>query len=187
VEAKYLSCAETASLLRKALAREFPGTKFSVRSSVYSMGASIRVRWTDGPSHSRVKAVTEQFEGADFDGMIDLKSYNDHWLSLDGKAHLARVEGTRGSGGYQESGSWSGMPGEIKVHFEADSVSCQRALSRAFLERLAQVVVRERGVKAPQIVQDSRGHWYAKEDYDTIEGGRSNADWLHILSQDLDA
>ncbi len=187
METQYLTCAETAKLLRQALAREFPGTKFSVRSSVYSMGASIDVRWTDGPAYKKVNAVCDQFESADFDCMIDLKSYNDHWLNPDGTVSLARVEGTRGSGGYQEPGKWEGAPGAVRVHFGADSVSCSRELGREFLERLAQMVVQERGVKAPQIVQDWRGHWHAKYDYDTIEGGRSNADWLHILSQDLDA
>jgi len=42
---EYLSCADTARLIRAALARSFPGTKFSVRSSVYTGGASIRVRY----------------------------------------------------------------------------------------------------------------------------------------------
>ncbi len=187
METKYLSCAETAKLLRQALAREFSGTKFSVRSSVYSMGASIDVRWTDGPAYKRVDAVCGQFEGSDFDGMIDLKCSNKHWINPDGSVSLADVEGTRGSMGYIEPGKWEGVPGAVKVHFGADSVSCNRNLSRSFLERLAQLVVQERGVKAPRIVQHPSGEWYAKEDYDTIEGSRSNADWLHILGQDLDA
>lgn len=71
----YLSCAETAKLLRKALAGFFPGTKFAVRSKTYSGGASIRVIWTDGPTDAAVKRVCRTFEGADFDGMQDLKTY----------------------------------------------------------------------------------------------------------------
>ena len=39
----YLSAAETAVLIRKALAKSFPGTKFYVRSETYSGGASIDV------------------------------------------------------------------------------------------------------------------------------------------------
>jgi hypothetical protein len=187
METKYLSCAETAKLLRQALAKEFPGTKFSVRSKTYSMGASIDVRWSDGPSYQRVNDVAKQFQGADFDGMIDLKSYNDHWIDQDGNVSLAHVEGTTGSKGIIEPGRWEGTPGAVKVHFGADYVFCERDLGREFLERLARLVEQERGVKAPQIVQDKYGHWYAKEDYNTIEGGRSNADWLHILSRDLDA
>ncbi|WP_338423309.1 LPD29 domain-containing protein, partial [Xylella fastidiosa] len=46
---KYLTCAETAKLVRKALKESFPDIKFSVKSSNYSGGASIRVSWIDGP------------------------------------------------------------------------------------------------------------------------------------------
>jgi hypothetical protein len=72
---EYISCAETAKHLRAALAKEFPGIKFSVRSKTYSGGASITVCWTDGPLSPKVKEVCCRFEGADFDGMQDLKSY----------------------------------------------------------------------------------------------------------------
>jgi hypothetical protein len=42
---KYLTTAETASLVRAALKDSFPGVKFSVRSHVYSGGSSIRVSY----------------------------------------------------------------------------------------------------------------------------------------------
>ena len=73
----YLSCAETAKLVRAHLKAAFPAVKFSVRSSVYSGGASIDVSWTDGPRTNRVKRITDLLEGATFDGMVDLKSYHD--------------------------------------------------------------------------------------------------------------
>lgn len=72
----YLSCAETAKLLRAALKKSFPGIKFSVRSHVYAGGASINVDWTDGPPDGAVNEVAQRFAGASFDGMIDLKSYH---------------------------------------------------------------------------------------------------------------
>jgi hypothetical protein len=68
-----LSCAETAKLVRQALKESFPGVKFAVQSSVYSGGASITVRWTDGPAAKVVETITSKFEGAYFDGMIDYK------------------------------------------------------------------------------------------------------------------
>lgn len=74
---KYLSCAETAKLMRGELKKTFPGQKFSVRSSVYSGGASIDVSWTDGPSANTVDKVVKKFAGATFDGMTDMKSYHD--------------------------------------------------------------------------------------------------------------
>lgn len=44
---EYISCADTAKLIRQAIKEAFPGVKFSVRSSVYSGGASITVEWLD--------------------------------------------------------------------------------------------------------------------------------------------
>lgn len=35
---KYISCKDTAVMMRKALKEAFPGVKFSVRSDVYSGG-----------------------------------------------------------------------------------------------------------------------------------------------------
>lgn len=83
MDRQYLSVAETAKLVRQALKESFPGVKFSVRSDSYSGGASIDVRWTDGPNAKQVKAVTSDFEGSYFDGMIDYKGSCYH--ALDGK------------------------------------------------------------------------------------------------------
>jgi hypothetical protein len=95
----YFSCAETAKLVRKALKDKFPGQKFSVRSDTYSGGASIRVRWTGGPTVENVKAVTEPFEGGGFDASIDLKYHVYSWLLPDGTVQFARSSGTEGSRG----------------------------------------------------------------------------------------
>jgi hypothetical protein len=81
---------DVAKLIRKTLKAEFPGIKFSVRSERYSMGASIDVRWTDGPSERAVRAFTDLYEGADFDGMIDLKSYKDSILTTEDGAEVVK-------------------------------------------------------------------------------------------------
>jgi len=70
------SLAETAQLVRECLAQAFPRTKFSVRSESYSMGCSIDVCWTDGPTASQVNPILNAFERCGFDGMQDLKTYN---------------------------------------------------------------------------------------------------------------
>jgi hypothetical protein len=70
-ETHYLSCAETAKLVRQALKAAFPGVKFSVRSHTYSMGANISVNWTDGPTEAAVNAITDGYRSVDFDGMTD--------------------------------------------------------------------------------------------------------------------
>jgi hypothetical protein len=80
---QYLSCADTAKLVRAALKESFPGVKFSVRSSVYSGGASINVGWVDGPNADQVKSIASAFEGSYFDGMTDYKGSN--YGSLDGQ------------------------------------------------------------------------------------------------------
>lgn len=124
---RYLSCAETAKLVRKALKREFPGVKFSVRSRVYSGGASIRVRWTDGPTESDVKAVAGVYAGGGFDGMIDMAFSVYTWLLPDGSAQWGRSSGTGG-----QRGSCPGYdhekphPDAELVRMGADFVFCDR-------------------------------------------------------------
>lgn len=81
--AKYLTCAETAKLIRAALKEAFPGVKFSVRSDVYSGGASIRINYTNGPSAKQVEGIAQAFQGAYFDGMTDYKGCN--YNTLDGE------------------------------------------------------------------------------------------------------
>ena len=78
---KYLSVAEVAKLVRRSLKEAFPGVKFSVRSKSYAGGSSIRVKWIDGPSEPKVKAVVERFEGGYFDGMTDYKGGYVHELN----------------------------------------------------------------------------------------------------------
>ena len=132
--AEYLSCAETAKLVRQALKREFPAVKFSVQSNTYSMGASIRVNWTDGPRTKQVEAVAGAYAGADFDGMIDLKTYSSHYLRADGTPYVHHARGTEGSrGSIPETDNRALaplMPPDVRVvRFGADYVSCSRNVS----------------------------------------------------------
>jgi hypothetical protein len=96
---RYLSCAETAKLIRKVLKDNFPGVKFSVRSHTYSMGASIDVRWTGGPSAKAVDEKVAAFAGGGFDGSIDMKYDVSSWLLPDGSVQFAKSGGTEGSRG----------------------------------------------------------------------------------------
>lgn len=72
-ETTYVSCVETAKLVRQALKEAFPGIKFSVKSSSYAGGASIDISWTDGPNARQVDELVADFRGAYFDGSIDYK------------------------------------------------------------------------------------------------------------------
>lgn len=111
-ESVRLSCADTAKLIRKRLKAEFPEIKFSVRSSVYSGGASIDISYTDGVLYSEVNKIAKQYEGATFDGMNDLKEYHTSLVYFDGD-DLPR-----------------------SVRFGADFVFVRRDLSDSFIEKL---------------------------------------------------
>lgn len=109
---KYLTCAETAKLIRQALKEAFPDVKFSVRSNTYSGGASISVLWIDGPNTKQVEAVAGVFEASYFDGMIDYKGSIFHMM--DGQ----------------------------QIHFGADSIHCNRSYSDAAVQRAIDAVYR---------------------------------------------
>jgi hypothetical protein len=80
---QYISTTDTAKLIRAALKESFPGVKFSVKSSSYSGGSSIRVSWTDGPSAAMVESVAGVFKGSYFDGQTDYKG--NVYAIVDGK------------------------------------------------------------------------------------------------------
>lgn len=106
---EYITVADTAKYVRKALSHNFPKVKFGVRSKSYSGGASIRVTWIDGPTTAQVKKVTERYEGADFDGMIDLKTYHETLLA--------------------------GPNGIRAVHFGADYIFTNRDYTDSFIQK----------------------------------------------------
>lgn len=134
----YLSCAETAKLIRAALKKAFPATKFGVRSKTYSGGASISVSWTDGPTDREVSAITGGFAGAGFDGMIDLKYHVDHWLMPDGCVSIAHTEGTAGSmGTIAPIREWMPHPDAKLVSFGADYVFTSREISPEYEAKCA--------------------------------------------------
>jgi hypothetical protein len=83
----YLSATDLAKHIRKALKAAFPRTKFSVRSDYYSMGSSVRIRWTDGPTTKQVDAITDRFSGISFDGSDDSTHYNT--IEVDGQTYRA--------------------------------------------------------------------------------------------------
>lgn len=72
-----ISLTETAKIVRGILKKEFPETKFLVRSKSYTGGSSIDIDWEDGTSTKKVEALVGKYHGAEFDGMQDLKTYND--------------------------------------------------------------------------------------------------------------
>ena len=65
--------AKAAKAIRAELKAAFKGVKFSVTSQSFSMGDSVSISWTDGPTISEVDAITDKYEYSDFD------SINDTW------------------------------------------------------------------------------------------------------------
>ena len=69
-------------MAKDILKKAFPKTKFSVRGKKYSGGSSITAYWTDGPTGKQVEKLIGHLEGASFDGMTDMKSYNEPDLAM---------------------------------------------------------------------------------------------------------
>lgn len=144
-----LSVAETAKLVRQALKEAFPMVRFTVRSSTYSMGASINVKWTDGPTEAEVESVANVFRGADFDSMNDLAVSRRH--QLDGKP----------------------------VRFGADHVTCSRSFSDEAVAAAIADVLQEHGADfeashqpPPTVEQFRRGAcWSMVLDFQKQSGG----------------
>jgi len=134
----YISCADTAKLVRASLKEAFPQCRFSVRSSSYAGGASISVRWTDGPNVAQVESITSKFTGSYFDGSIDYKGSIFHLLD--------------------------GVP----VHMGADSIHLVRAYSDGFIEAAVGRIYRRflgtfqhAGMERPSVHEYRRGALWA--------------------------
>lgn len=156
---EYISPADTAKLVRKALKANFPSVKFYVNTSTYSMGASITVKWQDGPTTKEADQIVKAYEGSDFDGSIDLKCHWDHWLLPDGTAQLAKGCGTAGSRGYLAGqDNPKPHPDAKLVSFGADYIFTERAHSRELVEQVGQRIHQETGWDIPPIVE---GGWWA--------------------------
>jgi len=123
--ADYISVTDTAKIIRRELKKHFPSVIFSVRSSSYSMGASIDVSWTDGPTREEVEVITNQFNGSIFDGMTDMKS--------------------------SRYAQWEGR----EVRWGSDYVFPTRKYSKQFYRQVAERICKEYGVPVPEIKQSS--------------------------------
>lgn len=170
---EYLSCAATAKLIRAALKTKFPGTKFSVRSDVYSGGASIRVKWTDGPCKAAVEAVAKPFGCGGFDGMIDMAYSMNAWLLPDGTAAYGSSSGTEGSrGSCPAFDKPAPVEGAVKVHFGADFIFCDKERSLATFTAVVEKVAADYGVPVPTIVDSQFGGPYISGGGGYVESAR---------------
>lgn len=68
---EYLDAAELARIIRADLKQAFPAVTFSVKTSRYAGGSSVRINWTDGPIDAQVGDVIGRYKAQGFDGMTD--------------------------------------------------------------------------------------------------------------------
>ena len=125
---EYLSVTETAKLIRKDLKKHFPKIKFSVRSDSYSMGASINVSWKNGPTPDQVENITCVYEGAGFDGMIDLKYNKSAFILPSGEICHGNSQGSEQSAGMDPVIERELPEGAREVHFGADYIHLRREI-----------------------------------------------------------
>lgn len=71
------SCAANcATAIREELKKTFPNVKFKVTSQNFSMGDSVHVTWTNGPTYKQVEDITRKYQSGHFDGMTDMYEYS---------------------------------------------------------------------------------------------------------------
>ena len=109
---KYIPAKEVAKIVRGELKAAFPATKFSV---VTRDSSAINVGWENGPTVKQVEAITDQYEGATFNSMEDLKEY-----------HSSMYQGE-------------------KVHFGADFIFTTRRYTQEVAESVAAQVKKDHG------------------------------------------
>lgn len=73
---KLYGCTLAAANVRIELKAAFPGVKFSVKTSKFSMGNDMRTAWTDGPTTKEVETIADKYSGGSFDGMTDCYNYS---------------------------------------------------------------------------------------------------------------
>lgn len=69
---KSSSHAAASAAIKAELKAAFPYVKFSVTSDSFSMGNSVDIRWTDGPTSAEVDVITDKYQYGHFDGMNDM-------------------------------------------------------------------------------------------------------------------
>jgi hypothetical protein len=134
--AEWVSVADTAIEVRKALKKAFPGFKFtSVKSKSYSGGASIYIDWVDGPTVAEVDVVIDFYKGSTFDSMTDMKS----------SRPAVEYEGRT-------------------IRWGADFISTNRSYSAEFFHEIVDKICSDFGVTKPPISDGDGGKPWFKHD-----------------------
>lgn len=183
---RYIGVVEAAKLMRRALAAKFPGTKFSVRTKKYAGGSSIDISYRDGPVYKDVNDLCRMYQGARFDGMIDMQFNVNHWLEPDGSVSLASSPGSSGSmGTYDPFNNPAPSPQAEKVSFGSSYVSVSRKFSKAVLAAAVEAVGKEHGHElVVEICEYSDGDAYLKDGW-KIQVPAGGEDLQRLVNQHL--
>jgi len=68
--------ANAAKSIKNELKMVFPGVKFSVTSDSFSMGNSVNISWTDGPTTEVVDKIVKKYQYGHFNGMEDIYEFS---------------------------------------------------------------------------------------------------------------
>ena len=137
---KNLGTTDVAKIIRKELKTKFPETKFSVRSSKYSMGSSIHIDWDNGPTEDQIKKIVMKYESKGFDGMIDLEFYYYHYMLPDGTIEKHGSEGTSRSRGVYPDWEKDLPEGAVKVNLSSGYIFTDRTVTDDWVLKIAKVV-----------------------------------------------
>jgi hypothetical protein len=145
----------------------------------YAGGSSIDIVWTDGPTQKQVEAITAPFQGARFDGMIDLQYSASQWYCDEHGARVAEVYGHgMGEDGPRDSRCCAKAE---HVNMGVSYVHERRELSAEFSAELAVRVRKESGMEADgdlgdHLPQNSIHSYYP---HDSVRDG------VYRLSRDI--
>jgi hypothetical protein len=127
--------AELSRHLKKQLRASFPGVAFKVHGSRGTAWGWFSVDWTDGPRYDEVKAVTNSYCYARFDGMTD---------------------------GYESTGNGAWFDGESWIEPGARGINCQRTISEALAQATVAKLAAKWGHPAPT-GSFERGEWWKQK------------------------
>jgi hypothetical protein len=81
--ANVMAVKDDAKEIRQTLKKQFPLTKFSVRSKPYSMGSSINVSWLDGPTKKEIEAIAQIKKQVSYDSCGEILSGGNQFVFCD--------------------------------------------------------------------------------------------------------
>jgi Large polyvalent protein associated domain 29 len=168
----WLGIKEGNKLLRKHLAAEFPGVKFSVKGQSYSGGSSTDISWIDGPLQKQVEKIASAYGYKGFDGMIDLQYSYSQYLTPEGRIVCGGTSGTVGSMGTVSPFKIEPPAGSVPICSGIGYVFCNRKHSVGMYRRAVESVCRKYGVEpVPEVIDDGFEPHLAREAQNLRVGG----------------